>query len=125
MSTSPVSRTPERPAHHALADTKLESFHTETVRKVAETIAAHPIVVVGMAWNPNCPRGLRALEGAGHKVEYLEFGNYVTGWRERLAIKLWSGWPTYPQVFVKGQLLGGADQAEAAVKSGELAKLLA
>ncbi|MSP54191.1 MAG: glutaredoxin [Myxococcales bacterium] len=124
MSISPVSQTPERPIHHPLASTKVETFHTETVRKVAESVAAHPVVVVGMAWNPHCPRAVRALEAAGHKVEYLEFGNYLTGWRERLAIKLWSGWPSYPQVFVKGQLIGGADQAEAAIKSGELTKLL-
>jgi monothiol glutaredoxin len=29
-------------------------------------------------------------------------------WQERLAIKMWSGWSTYPQVFVKGILIGGA-----------------
>ena len=28
--------------------------------------------------------------------------------RERLAIKMWSGWPTYPQIFIKGTLVGGA-----------------
>lgn len=113
------------PAHHALADERLDSFHVETVQKVAEAIRAHNVVVVGMAWNPNCPRGVRALEGAGHKVEYLEFGSYASAWRERLALKLWAKWPTFPMVFVKGQLIGGADQAEAAAKSGELQRLLA
>ncbi len=116
---------PPSPAHHALAAARLDKFHKETVQRVADTVAAHPIVVVGMAWNPNVPRGVKALEAAGHKVEYLEFGNYVSGWRERLAIKLWSGWPTYPQVFVKGVLIGGADQAQEALKSGELVKMLA
>lgn len=112
------------PAHHPLAQAKLDTYHTAVVQKVADAVAAHPIVVVGMAWNPNCPRGVKALEAAGHKVEYLEFGSYASGWRERLAIKLWSGWPTYPMVFVKGQLIGGADQAQEAVKSGELVKML-
>jgi len=112
------------PSRHAIAQAKLDRFHTDVVAEVAAAVEAHPIVVVGMAWNPSCPRGVRALEAAGHKVHYLEYGSYASAWRQRLAIKLWSGWPTYPQVFVKGQLIGGADQAEEIVKSGELARLI-
>ncbi len=112
------------PAHHPLADARIAAFHPDIVKQVADAVAAHPIVVVGMAWNPNCPRGVKALEAAGHKVEYIEFGSYASAWKQRLALKLWAGWPTFPQVYVKGQLIGGADQAEAAIKSGELAKML-
>ncbi|MDB4971522.1 MAG: hypothetical protein JWN44_7211, partial [Myxococcales bacterium] len=40
--------------------------------------------------------------------------------KRRLAIKLWSGWPTFPQVFVRGTLLGGEDATVAALTDGSL-----
>ena len=41
-------------------------------------------------------------------------------WRERLAIKLWSGWPTFPQVFVKGALIGGFQELKGKLDDGSL-----
>jgi monothiol glutaredoxin len=46
------------------------------------------------------------------KFEYIEHGGYLSKWKERLAIKLWSGWPTFPQVFHKGHLVGGFKDLE-------------
>jgi monothiol glutaredoxin len=31
---------------------------------------------------------------------YLEYGSYTKGWRRRLALKMWTGWPTFPMIFV-------------------------
>ena len=45
-------------------------------------------------------------------------------WKERLAIKMWSGWPTFPQIFVKGVLIGGNQELEACLKDGTLQKIL-
>jgi glutaredoxin-related protein len=38
---------------------------------------------------------------------------------------MWTGWPTFPMVFVEGTLIGGAHEAEQLIASGELARLLA
>ena len=38
---------------------------------------------------------------------------------------MWTGWPTFPMVFVKGTLVGGADDLTALAESGELATMLA
>jgi glutaredoxin-related protein len=38
---------------------------------------------------------------------------------------MWTGWPTFPMVFVKGVLVGGASELERLIASGELEKLLA
>ena len=46
-------------------------------------------------------------------------------WRRRNALKMWSGWPTLPMVFVKGMLVGGADDLAKLIASGELKTLLA
>ncbi|HSQ67463.1 MAG TPA: glutaredoxin domain-containing protein, partial [Polyangiaceae bacterium] len=81
-------------------------------------------VVVGMAQNPHVKNVRKALAKAGIEFKYVEYGSYLSKWKERLAIKLWSGWPTFPQVFVKGVLLGGEDLTLAAISDGSLARTL-
>ena len=90
------------------------------VSEVARAVAESPLVVVGMAQNPHVKNVRRALTDAGIAFEYLEFGSYLSKWKERLAIKLWSGWPTFPQVFVDGELIGGEDLTKAAIAEGRL-----
>jgi monothiol glutaredoxin len=99
---------------------RMSRFQADTLQRVREAVAGSDVVVVGMAQNPHVRRARKALEAAGVAFEYLEFGSYLSGWQPRLGIKLWSGWPTFPQVFVRGQLIGGADQVEAAIADGSL-----
>ena len=73
-----------------------------------------------MAQNPFVKRARKALDAAGVAYRYLEYGSYFAAWKERLAIKMWSGWPTFPQVFVRGVLIGGADEAAKALADGSL-----
>jgi glutaredoxin-related protein len=110
--------------HPAIRDA-VSGLHAEVVRRVDGAAATHPVLVVGMATNPFCKRARRALDGAGVAHEYLEFGSYLGGWRERLALKMWSGWPTFPMVFVRGTLVGGHDDLVKVIASGELRRLLA
>ena len=91
----------------AAAQAKIERFHTKTVDEVKSAIATHKIVVVGMAQNPVVKSARKFLETQGLEYHYLEYGSYLSEWKKRLAIKLWSGWPTYPQVFIDGKLIGG------------------
>jgi glutaredoxin-related protein len=65
------------------------------------------------------------LDGAGVPCHYIEYGSYFGDWRRRTALKMWTGWPTFPMVFVRGTLIGGADDLAALLKSGELKRLLA
>jgi len=99
--------------------------HAGIVREVQAAVAAHPVVVVGMAQNPFPKAARRLLKSRGIAHEYLEYGSYLSGWRERNALKMWSGWPTLPMVFVKGVLVGGASDLKKLAESGELEKLLA
>ncbi len=98
----------------------MESFRADVVRKVEETVVRDRVVVVGMAQNKHVRRARQALDEAGVTHTYLEYGSYIAKWRERLAIKLWSGWPTFPQVFVNGTLIGGEDLLKAALADGSL-----
>jgi monothiol glutaredoxin len=99
---------------------KIADFHADTVRQVKDAIAKNAVVVVGMAQNPHVKGARRALDAAGVPYTYLEYGSYFSEWKRRLAIKLWSGWPTFPQVFVKGTLIGGEELTKAAIARGEL-----
>lgn len=119
MSERPIltKATPE-----ALAE--MESFHAERMSEIKRAVAEQDVVVIGMALNSACGVARQALEDAGHTVHYIEIGGYLSKWRERLAIKLWSGWPLYPQVFVKGTLVGGRDRTKAALADGTIDELL-
>ncbi len=103
----------------AAAD-KIAAFHADTVREVREAIVRDRVVVVGMAQNPHVKNVLKALEAANVKFTYFEYGSYFSEWKKRLALKLWSGWPTFPQVFVDGVLIGGEDLTKEAIAKGEL-----
>jgi monothiol glutaredoxin len=74
---------------------------------------------------PLSAQGAPLLDAAGIPYQYLEYGSYFSRWRERNALKMWCGWPTLPMVFVKGVLIGGADDLARLLASGELQRLLA
>jgi len=110
--------------HPAIRET-IANHHQDIVREVQAAIARHPVVVVGMGMNPMPKKARKALDAAGVAHEYLEYGNYFNNWRKRNALKLWTGWPSFPMVFVNGVLVGGADDLEKLINSGELKKLVA
>jgi monothiol glutaredoxin len=103
----------------------IAEYHARTVREVQAAIAAHPVVVVGMKGNPFVRKARAALANAGIAAEYLEYGSYVSQWRRRNALKMWTGWPTFPMVFVKATLIGGANDLQTLIANGELARMLA
>jgi monothiol glutaredoxin len=109
--------------HPAIRD-KVANLHADIVHNVQSAVASNPVLVVGMAGNPYCRKARRLLGEAGIAHHYLSYGSYLGQWRPRNALKMWTGWPTFPMVFVKGQLIGGAADLDTLVRSGELKRLL-
>ncbi len=109
--------------HPAIRDT-VENLHADIVHNVNAAALSNPVLVVGMAGNPFCRRARRVLGEADIPFHYLGYGSYFSEWRPRGALKAWSGWPTFPMVFVKGNLVGGAQDLERLIKSGEIKRLL-
>ena len=109
--------------HPAIRD-KVANLNIDIVHNVQSAIASNAVLVVGMAGNPHCRRARRALDEAQISYHYLEYGSYLSQWRQRSSLKMWTGWPTLPMVFVKGNLVGGADDLAKLIKSGELKRLL-
>ena len=95
----------------------------ETIRSVIEN---EPVTLFmkgtpQMVMCGNSDRALRALREAGAPVTAV---NILPHPAIRQELQELSGWPTIPQVFVKGELVGGADITQELGESGELAKLL-
>ncbi len=120
----PRSILDETHIHPAIRD-RVASHQQAIVREVQTAVAQHAVVVVGMGLNPFPKKARKLLDAAGVTYHYLEYGNYLNSWRERSALKLWTGRPTFPLVFVKGTLVGGANDVQKLVASGELKTLLA
>ena len=109
----------EEKVHPAIRQ-KIATNRKEIVDEVTGLVTANDVVVVGMTVNPHVKRVRAALKSAGIAYRYVEYGGYLTQWRRRNALKMWTGWPTFPMVFVKGALVGGADEVEALIAAGEL-----
>jgi monothiol glutaredoxin len=109
---------------HPAARDAIAKNHPDIVEEVQRALDAHDIVVVGMAQNPAPKKARKLLDAAGLIYHYLEYGSYFNNWRRRNALKMWTGWPTFPMVFVKRQLVGGADDLEKLIASGEIKTLL-
>jgi monothiol glutaredoxin len=109
--------------HPAIRDAVL-NYHADIVHNVQAAATSNPVLVVGMAQNPHCRKARRLLDAAGLPYHYLEYGSYLSLWKKRGALKMWSGWPTFPLVFVKGVLVGGAAELGKQLESGELKRTL-
>ena len=109
---------------HPAVRERVARRHADIVAEVQRAVAAHPVVVVGMAQNPHPRRARRLLDAAGIAHHDVDYGSYLSGWRRRNALKMWSGWPTFPMVFVRGTLVGGASDLQRLIDSGELQRLL-
>ena len=70
----------------------------------------------------NSERALQALRRAGAPITAVDV---LPDPEIRSELSAISGWPTIPQIFVKGELIGGADITEELAESGELERKLA
>ena len=109
---------------HPAIRSRIAQWRTEIVKEVQDVIAAKDLVVVGMKMNPFPKKARKLLDAAGIEYTYLEYGSYLSGYRRRLPLKLWTGWQTFPMIFVRGVLIGGASDLERLMASGKLQEML-
>jgi monothiol glutaredoxin len=95
-------------------------------RRIEEVIADEPVALF-MKGTPqlvmcgNSDRALRALRSAGAPVTAVDVLPDPAIRQELSSI---SSWPTIPQVFVRGELVGGADIVQELAETGELERIL-
>ena len=90
--------------------------------QLEEIIASEPVSLFmkgtpEMVMCGNSYRALNALRAVGAPVTTVDI---LPDPRIRQELSAISGWPTIPQVFVKGELIGGADITEELLESGDL-----
>ena len=97
------------------------------IERIQSTLASAPVVLY-MKGTPDFPQcgfsaqTVGALRASKAKFEYV---NIFEDPEVRDALKTYSNWPTYPQLYVNGELVGGCDIVVEMYKNGELKQLLA
>jgi monothiol glutaredoxin len=94
---------------------------------IKETVTQNPVVLFmkGTAQFPQCGfsgRAVQILNTCG--IENIVTINVLEDAEVRQGIKEYSNWPTIPQLYVKGEFIGGSDIMSEMFESGELKKLL-
>jgi monothiol glutaredoxin len=99
----------------------------DVVERIKAELSSSPVVLF-MKGTPDFPQcGFSAQTVAALRALGADF-KHVNIFEEpeiRDALKRFSNWPTYPQLYVMGELFGGCDIALEMYRSGELRKLLA
>jgi monothiol glutaredoxin len=99
----------------------------DTQERIRKQVTENPVVLY-MKGTPDAPMcgfsaaAVQILEACG--VEEVATVNVLEDADVRQGIKEFSSWPTIPQLYVKGEFVGGADIMREMYQSGELQKLL-
>ncbi|MCH7898613.1 MAG: Grx4 family monothiol glutaredoxin [Proteobacteria bacterium] len=94
--------------------------------RIEEQLKAHDILLY-MKGTPDFPQcgfsgqTVAALNAIGKPFSYV---NIFEDQEVREGLKAYSNWPTFPQLYVKGELIGGCDIVMEMYESGELKELL-
>jgi monothiol glutaredoxin len=99
---------------------------TELRTRIDEIIKTEPVALfmkgtLEFVMCGNSARALQALRGAGAPVSTIDI---LPDPAIRQELSALSGWPTIPQVFVRGELIGGADIVQEMAETGELEEKL-
>jgi monothiol glutaredoxin len=99
----------------------------DVIERIKSQLSSTPVVLY-MKGTPDFPQcgfsaaAVRALNASGASFSHV---NIFEDPELREALKQYSNWPTYPQLYVNGELIGGSDIIVDMYKSGELQKLVA
>jgi monothiol glutaredoxin len=93
---------------------------------IANAVAEHPVVLFmkGVPEQPQCGFSAQVVQILDHLGADFVGVNVLQSDELRQGIKTFSDWPTIPQLYVKGEFVGGADIVREMFQSGELKTLL-
>ena len=103
---------------------------SDTQQRIDELVKHNEIVLFmkGTASFPQCGfsgRAIQILKACGVDTKGIKTVNVLEDDEIRAGIKEYSNWPTIPQLYVKGEFLGGADIVREMFGNGELKTLMA
>jgi monothiol glutaredoxin len=102
---------------------------SDTQQRIDELVKSHPVVLFmkGNASFPQCGfsgRAIQILKACGVDTKVLKTVNVLEDDAIRAGIKEYSSWPTIPQLYVKGEFVGGSDIMMEMYENGELQQTL-
>ncbi|MDB5037821.1 MAG: grxD [Bacteriovoracaceae bacterium] len=99
---------------------------TELNKRIQSEIDANPIMLYmkGDRTFPQCGFSARVIDILEKLAVPYETHDILSDPELRFGMKNFSNWPTFPQLFVKGELLGGSDIVYKMFESGDLQKIL-
>lgn len=98
----------------------------EVIERIKNQLSSNPVLLY-MKGTPDFPQcGFSAAAVQALNAVGAQFGsvNIFEDPELREALKQYSNWPTYPQLYVKGELIGGADIIREMYQTGELQKVV-
>ena len=103
---------------------------SDTQQRIDELVKGNDVVLFmkGSASFPQCGfsgRAVQVLKACGLDTSGIKTVNVLEDEEIRSGIKEYSNWPTIPQLYVKGEFIGGSDIMMEMYESGELQKALA
>jgi monothiol glutaredoxin len=99
---------------------------SDALENIRDTVASHDVVLFmkGAADRPQCGFSNMVVQILDHMgVDYFDV-NVLTDETVRHGVKEFSNWPTIPQLYVKGEFVGGCDIVREMFQTGELKALL-
>ncbi len=95
-------------------------------QRIQSEIQANPVMLYmkGNAMFPQCGFSARVVQILSHMQVPFQTANVLEDPELREGVKAFSNWPTIPQLYVKGELVGGCDIVTEMYQSGELESLL-
>lgn len=98
----------------------------DVIERIKQQIGSNPVVLYmkGTPEFPQCGFSARAVQVLQHCGAEFAYVNIFEDPEIREALKTYSNWPTYPQLFVNGELVGGCDIMMEMVQNGSLQELL-
>jgi monothiol glutaredoxin len=104
----------------------IQSMSTPIHETIQSEISASPVVLFmkGTPVFPQCGFSARVVQILSHMGVPFHGVNVLENMELREGIKSFSNWPTIPQLYVKGEFVGGCDIVTEMFQSGELATLL-
>jgi len=102
------------------------SDENNTLEQIKRQVAENPIILY-MKGSPEMPqcgfsaRAVQALSACGAEFAYVDI---LQNPDIRAILPKYANWPTFPQLYIKGELIGGSDIILELFQSGELKKLI-
>jgi monothiol glutaredoxin len=94
--------------------------------RIEDLLSSHPVVLFmkGSPQAPNCGFSAKAAGILGSLIDGYAHVDVLQDAEIREGIKVYGSWPTIPQLYIRGELIGGSDIIEQLLNSGELHQLL-